>query len=140
MQESLDQIRNKLWDTLHPYFDKYAKNGEVANDHFETMFRDIFADDSQQDVHYVIKNMHRLDRDGNGSVDFPEFVIFQNNSGQLFVPNPLWINESPKKTHQRPHEKRRRKTHELIRVRYPLKCRSRLPRRRSPQRHHQNHF
>jgi len=51
----------------------------------ESLVREIFGSHSQQDIDYVVKNMHRLDTDGSGSVDFPEFVNIIYKTGQLLV-------------------------------------------------------
>ena len=76
MQDSLDSLRNTLWDKLRPYFDKYINSqGEVKNSNLEELFRDIFQESTQQDIDYAVRNMHRLDTDGSGAVSFSEFVV-----------------------------------------------------------------
>lgn len=74
MQGTAEVLRNELWDKLKVVFDKYAQGAEIQTGRVEEIVRDVLGETSPQEIDYVIKNMFRLDSDGNGTVDFLEFV------------------------------------------------------------------
>jgi Ca2+-binding EF-hand superfamily protein len=75
MQNASEVMRYELWDKLKVVFEKYAgHDGEIQTSKVEEIVRDVLGETTPQEIDYVIKNMFRLDTDGNGSVDFLEFV------------------------------------------------------------------
>lgn len=74
-------MRNLLDDNFREVFEHYllkssAKNGELSLRTVEEFVRVGLREDSQEEVDYVMKNLHRLDKDENKTISYEELVRF----------------------------------------------------------------
>lgn len=61
----------------------------------------MLGEKNKDDIQYVTNNLSRLDQDGNGFIEFDEFVRFPKYSGKFPFKATLWRNSFTKDAPER---------------------------------------
>jgi hypothetical protein len=71
MQSYADIIRESVWGKLNDIFVKYTGGkATISSDQIGRIVVEVIKETDQDEIDYVLRNLFRLDTDGNGSIDF----------------------------------------------------------------------
>lgn len=91
MQRFAVEIKAPVWAKLKVIFNKYSGNSEhMVISRLEDVIKEVLKEETPSEVDYVIKNMSRIDKDNNGTIEFEEFVRFDLFAGKLPFEKTLW--------------------------------------------------
>jgi Ca2+-binding EF-hand superfamily protein len=75
MQGYSTNIRDQVWSKLEQIFKRYTGGQQTINKkQLEALTREVLREESEAEVHYLVRNVSRIDVDNSGEVDFDEFV------------------------------------------------------------------
>lgn len=77
MQRFAVEIKAPVWAKLKVIFNKYSDGSEhMVISRLEDVVKEVLREETPSEVDYVIKNMNRIDKDNNGTIEFEEFVTY----------------------------------------------------------------
>lgn len=64
-------IRDQVWSKLEDIFRTYTKGMSTINTaQLEDLTREVLKEEAESEVHYMVRNISRIDTDNSGQVDF----------------------------------------------------------------------
>ena len=75
-EKQANDFYSRVWNELRELFNHYLKGGAktLGRNEVKLLIADVLREQSQSEIDYVFWNYFRLDKDGNDSVEFEEFV------------------------------------------------------------------
>lgn len=75
MSSHSQQIRQRVWSSLHGTFGRHSKGeSSLAAEALPAIVRELLGEESESEAGFVVRNLHKIDSNGNGRIEFGEFV------------------------------------------------------------------
>lgn len=75
MQGYAASIRDQVWTQLRQIYDRYTGGQKSINKkQLEALTREVLREEQDAEIHYMVRNISKIDVDNSGEVDFEEFV------------------------------------------------------------------
>lgn len=75
MQRFAQEIKGPLWRKIKVIYHKYTGGADIITlQKLEALVKEVLLEESPGEIDYIVKNLHRIDTDHSGTIDFEEFV------------------------------------------------------------------
>ena len=86
MRSFSETIRDEVWARLREIYMRFTRgNNNITIPQVEQFVVEVLGEKNRDELQYVTSNLSRLDQDGNGFIEFDEFVRIYVKLGKLLV-------------------------------------------------------